>query len=166
MKIKVTREQVKLFYLNAQNEIRVLTINNKRSRYTGVLQVMLDQLEIHYKAIERRVKYLSEKFATLDEKGDLVYVSNGQSRELSFKPEQSEELDKELIKYLEEVITIEIEEFILSKNDIPKNADQSVRIANGLVKVFYPFVFTKDLHDELLYGELKKSPAPKQPSNK
>lgn len=160
MKLKATNEAIRIFILNASNEIRILTLKGQRSRYTSVLQIMIDQMETHDKSVQKKIKYLGEKYAKVGDNGCFLYHGEGDNRTLMYEPASQKLLDEEVQKLLDEVKNIDVEPYYIDEKDIPKNADGSVRISNALVKAFYPFVFSKEVHDKLVFPELKLSKVP------
>lgn len=161
IKIAVTNERIVNFYLNAQYVIRQLSSTGKRSKYLGVLQVMLEHLEENYKSITKKVSRLEQKYAKTKDSGEFIYDGEGDKRSYVYTKKDKEELDNELETLYKEIKTLEVDEvYYLEEKDLPSENGEVI-LTNQLLKHFSEFVISKELCNKLIYFGIDKKVQPK-----
>lgn len=156
MKLRVKTQQITEFVENANAIINQKTLKGKRSKYTSCLQLMVDALDPKYKSIHRHFQAIREKHALVNTASDQKEFMLGANQSYTYNKEGAKLMQDELQEYLEKwhELSLEVPYFKLSVADLPVEAGE-VSVSNQIIKILSPFVISKELHDELLYGEYK-----------
>lgn len=163
LKVTVTNERIVNFYLNTQSIIRQLSSTGKRSRYLGVLQTVLENVEEDYKLITKKASRLEQKFAKTKDSGEFVYDGEGDKRSYVYTKKDKEELEDALEKFYKETKQIDVDEvYYLQEKDLPSENGEVV-LTNQLIKVFSEFVISKELCNKLIYFGVEKKVEAKEP---